>query len=63
MFLDLTQRPWPRNNKKREGPGSAPKNEPGRKNVPAQRGRGQVDRRPRARGPAGYLVGGTTSPR
>ncbi|XP_021185047.3 E3 ubiquitin-protein ligase RNF10 [Helicoverpa armigera] len=60
---DLTQRPWPRNNKKREGPGSAPKNEPSRKNVPAQRGRGQVDRRPRARGPAGYPMGGTSNTR
>ncbi|XP_047021297.1 RING finger protein 10 [Helicoverpa zea] len=60
---DLTQRPWPRNNKKREGPGSTPKNEPSRKNVPAQRGRGQVDRRPRARGPTGYPMGGTSNTR
>uniref|UniRef100_A0A2A4JAK1 E3 ubiquitin-protein ligase RNF10 n=1 Tax=Heliothis virescens TaxID=7102 RepID=A0A2A4JAK1_HELVI len=60
---DLTQRPWPRNNKKREGPGTAPKNEPSRKNVPAQRGRGQIDRRPRARGPAGYPMGGTSNTR
>ncbi|KAJ8725786.1 hypothetical protein PYW08_003969 [Mythimna loreyi] len=60
---DLTQRPWPRSNKKREGPGNAPKNEPSRKNVPTQRGRGQVDRRPRTRGPTGYPVGGTASPR
>lgn len=60
---DLTQRPWPRNNKKREGPGITPKNEPSRKNVPAQRGRGQVDRRPRARGPTGYPMGGTSNTR
>lgn len=56
---EVTHKPWPRNNKKREGPSSAPKNEPYRKNAPAQRGRGQVDRRPRPRGPANYAVGGT----
>ncbi|KAL0842268.1 hypothetical protein ABMA28_014408 [Loxostege sticticalis] len=56
---ELTHKPWPRNNKKREGPSGAPKNEPYRKNVPAQRGRGAVDRRPRARGPTGFNVGGT----
>ncbi|KAI8434765.1 hypothetical protein MSG28_003282 [Choristoneura fumiferana] len=55
---ELTHKPWPRGNKKREGPGSAPKNEPNRKN-PAQRGRGQVDRRPRARGIPGSFMGGT----
>ncbi|XP_063821938.1 E3 ubiquitin-protein ligase RNF10 [Ostrinia nubilalis] len=54
---DLTHKPWPRNNKKREGPAGAPKNEPYRKNVPAQRGRGAVDRRPRPR-PTGFNVGG-----
>ncbi|XP_049867448.1 RING finger protein 10 [Pectinophora gossypiella] len=57
---ELTHKPWPRNNKKREGPNNAPKNEPNRKNVPAPRGRGQVDRRPRPRGgPSNFLVGGT----
>lgn len=55
---ESTHKPWPRNNKKREGAGSAPKNEPYRKNAPAQRGRGAVDRRPRARGLPGYNVGG-----
>ncbi|XP_075969810.1 E3 ubiquitin-protein ligase RNF10 [Anticarsia gemmatalis] len=60
---ELTHKPWPRNNKKREGPGSAPKNEPYRKNGPPQRGRGQVDKRPRARGPSGFPVGGTPNPR
>ncbi|XP_063620423.1 E3 ubiquitin-protein ligase RNF10 [Cydia splendana] len=55
---ELTHKPWPKNNKKREGPGSAPKNEPNRKNVPAQRGRGQIDRRPRARGAPNYALGG-----
>ncbi|XP_047988721.1 RING finger protein 10 [Leguminivora glycinivorella] len=55
---ELTHKPWLRNNKKREGPGSAPKNEPNRKNVPVQRGRGQIDRRPRARGSPNYAMGG-----
>lgn len=56
---ESTHKPWPRNNKKREGPGNTPKNEPYRKNVPAQRGRGQVDRRPRPRGGAvNFSVGG-----
>lgn len=57
-FLDLTHKPWPRNNKKREGAGSAPKNEQYRRNAPSQRGRGQVDKRPRPRGDTGYAVGG-----
>lgn len=58
VFADSAHKPLPRYNKKREGPPSAPKNEPYRKNVPAQRGRGQVDRRPRARGSSGYAMGG-----
>lgn len=62
-FLESTPRPWPRNNKKREGPGSTPKNEPNRKNAPAQHGRGQYDRRPRPRGSGGYHVGGTQNTR
>ncbi|KOB72656.1 RING finger protein [Operophtera brumata] len=37
---------------------SAPKNEQYRRNAPAQRGRGQVDKRPRPRGDTGYAVGG-----
>ncbi|XP_013196029.2 E3 ubiquitin-protein ligase RNF10 [Amyelois transitella] len=60
---ELTNKPWPRNNKKREGPNNAPKNETNRKNAPAQRGRGQIDRRPRARGTSGYVVGGTQNTR
>ncbi|XP_053625855.1 E3 ubiquitin-protein ligase RNF10 [Plodia interpunctella] len=58
---ELTHKPWPRNNKKREGPNNASKNEPNRKNVPTQRGRGQVDRRARARGSSSYVVGGTAN--
>ena len=59
---DSAHKPWPRNNKKREGTGSAPKNEPYRKNVPSQRGRGQVDRRSHPRGCPGYPMGGTQNP-
>ncbi|CAG9114655.1 unnamed protein product [Plutella xylostella] len=55
---ELTHKPAPRYNKKREGPASAPKNDPARKNGPAQRGRGQMDRRPRARGSPGFAMGG-----
>ncbi|XP_059056973.1 E3 ubiquitin-protein ligase RNF10 [Achroia grisella] len=58
---DLTHKPWPRSNKKREGPNSAPKNEPYRKNTSTQRGRGSADRKPRPRGPSGFVVGGTQS--
>lgn len=58
VFLELTHKPAPRYNKKREGPASAPKNDPARKNGPAQRGRGQMDRRPRARGSPGFAMGG-----
>ncbi|XP_026724633.1 RING finger protein 10 [Trichoplusia ni] len=60
---ELTNKPWPRNNKKREGPGSAPKNETSRKNVPSQRGKGQFDRRPRPRGSGTYAMGGTPNTR
>ncbi|KAH9637901.1 hypothetical protein HF086_013387 [Spodoptera exigua] len=60
---ESTQKPWPRSNKKREGPGSAPKNEPSRKYAPAQHGRGQFDRRPRPRGSTGYHVGGAQNTR
>lgn len=56
---ELTHKPWPRSNKKREGPGSVPKNEPCRKNMPSPRGRGQMDKRPRTRGTTNFLVGGT----
>lgn len=56
---DSTHKPWPRNNKKREGLGSAPKNEPYRRNLSAQRGRGQVDRRSHPRGNPGIPMGGT----
>lgn len=59
----MTNKPWPRNNKKREGPGSAPKNETSRKNVPSQRGKGQFDRRPRPRGSGTYAMGGTPNTR
>lgn len=55
---ELTHKPWPRNNKKREGSGSLPKNESYRKNVPSQRGRGQMDKRPRTRGTTNFAVGG-----
>lgn len=60
---ELSHKPWPRNNKKREGLGNAPKNEPYRKSGPSQRGRGQVDRRPRTRGSSEFSVGGTPSTR
>ncbi|KAI5632095.1 zinc finger, c3HC4 type (RING finger) domain-containing protein [Phthorimaea operculella] len=62
---ESTHKPWPRNNKKREGPGNAPKNEPYRKRgAPAAGGRGQVDRRPRARGgPASSFMGGAQNTR
>ncbi|KAJ0180660.1 hypothetical protein K1T71_004064 [Dendrolimus kikuchii] len=59
---EVTHKPWPRNNKKREGNGTTPKNEPYRKNTPSQRGRGQIDRRPRPRGPTDFAVGGTQNP-
>ncbi|CAK1581700.1 unnamed protein product [Parnassius mnemosyne] len=55
---ELTHKPWLRNNKKREGSGAAPKNEPFRRNPPSQRGRGQIDKRSRARG-TNFIVGGT----
>lgn len=58
-FIELTHKPWPRSNKKREGPGSVPKNEPCRKNMPSPRGRGQMDKRPRTRGTTNFPVGGT----
>lgn len=58
FFIELTHKPWPRNNKKREGSGSLPKNETYRKNVPSQRGRGQMDKRPRSRGATNFAVGG-----
>lgn len=57
-YIDLTHKPWPRNNKKREGSGAAPKNEPYRRNVPPQKGRGQIDKRSRPREPT-FNVGGT----
>lgn len=60
---ELTHKPLPRNIKKREGPNSTPKNEPYRKNVPAQRGKGQLDRRPRPRGSTNNTVGGTQNAR
>ncbi|XP_026494880.1 E3 ubiquitin-protein ligase RNF10 [Vanessa tameamea] len=60
---ELTHKPWPRSNKKREVSGSIPKNEPNRKNIPSQRGRGQMDKRPRARGSADFIVGGTPNAR
>ncbi|CAK1545237.1 unnamed protein product [Leptosia nina] len=55
---ELTHKPWPRNNKKRETSGNLPKNENNRKNTPAQRGRGQGDKRPRPRGANNFVVGG-----
>lgn len=58
---DLTHKPWPRNNRKREGSNNTPKNEPYRKNALSQRGRGPVDRKPRPRGSSGFLVGGASS--
>ncbi|XP_014370570.2 RING finger protein 10 [Papilio machaon] len=54
---ELTHKPWPRS-KKREGSGTASKNEPFRRNQPPQRGRGQIDKRSRVHG-ANYIVGGT----
>ncbi|RVE47989.1 hypothetical protein evm_007397 [Chilo suppressalis] len=60
---ESTHKPWPRNNKKREGQGSSSKNEPYCKNAPAQRGRGPVDRRPRTRGPPSFNVGGAQNAR
>lgn len=57
-YIDLTHKPWPRNNKKREGSGAAPKNEPYRRNVPPQKGRNQIDKRSRTREPT-FNVGGT----
>ncbi|GBP14516.1 RING finger protein 10 [Eumeta japonica] len=54
---ELTNKPWPRHNKKREGPGGTPKNDPFRKNAISAKGRGNIDKRPRVRGPTG-LVGG-----
>ncbi|KAM3963048.1 LOW QUALITY PROTEIN: E3 ubiquitin-protein ligase RNF10 [Aphomia sociella] len=56
---DLTHKPLPRNNKKREVPNNTPKNEPYRKNAPTQRGRGSVERKPRARGSSSNFMGGT----
>lgn len=56
-------KPWTRNNKKREGNGTTPKNEPPRKNVPTQRGRGQVDKRQHTRGTTGFTLGGTQNSR
>ncbi|XP_045491398.1 RING finger protein 10 [Colias croceus] len=56
---ELTHKPWQRNNKKRETPGNAPKNENYRKNIPAQRGRGPADKRPHAHGANNFVVGGT----
>lgn len=58
LIVESTCKPWPRSNKKREGSGNVPKNEPNRKNAPAQRGRGQMDKRPRARGASNFAVGG-----
>ncbi|XP_034840552.1 E3 ubiquitin-protein ligase RNF10 [Maniola hyperantus] len=55
---ESTYKPWPRNNKKREGSGNVPKNDPIRKNAPSQRGRGQMDKRPRTRGTTNFAVGG-----
>ncbi|XP_032513294.1 E3 ubiquitin-protein ligase RNF10 [Danaus plexippus] len=60
---ELTHKPWPRNNKKREGPGATLKNDPYRKNVQSQRGRGQMDKRPCARGTTNFIVGGTQNTR
>ncbi|XP_039746928.1 RING finger protein 10 [Pararge aegeria] len=55
---ETTHKPWPRNNKKREGSANLPKYDPSRKNVPSQRGRGQMDKRPRTRGAPNFSVGG-----
>ncbi|XP_072943437.1 E3 ubiquitin-protein ligase RNF10 [Epargyreus clarus] len=55
---ELTHKPWLRNNKKREG-NNVQKNEPNRRNVVPQRGRGQIDRRPQNRGASSSLMGGT----
>lgn len=60
---DLTHKPWPRNNKKREGPGGTPKNEPFRKNVSVPRGRGSGDRRSRPRESASSQMDGTPNSR
>lgn len=62
-YAELTHKPWPRNNKKREGPGATLKNDPYRKNVQSQRGRGQMDKRPCARGTTNFIVGGTQNTR
>lgn len=57
---DLTHnKPWLRNNKKRETASGAPKNEPYRKSLPPTRGRGPLDRRPPPRGNGRPNVGGT----
>lgn len=49
-------KPWPRQNKKREGNGTTSKNESNRKNPTFQRGKG-CDKRPRARSGDGFLGG------
>lgn len=59
LFTEVTHKPWPRNNKKREGSSNTPKNESSRKNVPSQRGRGQMDKRPRTRGGSNFSMGRT----
>ncbi|CAF4938198.1 unnamed protein product [Pieris macdunnoughi] len=60
---ELTYKPWPRNNKKRETSGTVPKNENYRKNLPVQRGRGQVDKKPRSLGANNFTVGGAENAR
>ncbi|VVC92685.1 unnamed protein product [Leptidea sinapis] len=59
--LELTHKPLPRNNKKRETSASNPKNENNRKNLSTPRARGQLDKRPRPRGSAGIALGGAQS--
>ncbi|CAB3242490.1 unnamed protein product [Arctia plantaginis] len=62
--VELTQKPWSRNNnKKRDGPSTAPKNEPFRKNGLVHSARTQVEKRPRTRSTVDLSVGGTTNSR
>ncbi|XP_023939632.2 RING finger protein 10 [Bicyclus anynana] len=56
---ESSYKPWPRNSKKREGTANVSKNDLSRKNVPSQRGRGQMDKRPQPRGTTNFSVGGT----
>lgn len=60
IFVDLTFKPWPRHNKKREVLNNAQKNDASRKNIPPVRGRGQLDRRQRVRENNGFVLGGTS---